>query len=286
MNSGLAARDAVLLRWGPWQDAVGLLRQVPEVAGGTVVVLGDERGGGLAALQSGARVVRVDPATPAGASLVLSVVACRLLPQQSAAALFGEDAFGRRIWFYHHVRDALFAETRAFWDERERFIRLGLCTGGAFETRLARLRPLFRLGPGARRSRLQARAIVRSWGHGAALEPSRWSVEGPWWDCLRAGRPPALTATQHAEVRANGSLEAGVGPGDVVWLGDALDHTVPPDWTTVADVAVGWSVRATLPAPPPGWRLETVSVPDDNPLVRGHFVMRRERRHEGRVGDQ
>jgi len=93
MESRLAASVALLSRWGPWQNSAGLLGMVPEVAEGTVLVIGDVRSGGLGAMQVGARTVRVDPATPGGASLALSVEACRELPLASAAALFGETGY-------------------------------------------------------------------------------------------------------------------------------------------------------------------------------------------------
>ena len=237
-------------------------------------MVADVRNGGLGALQAGARSVRVDPATPEGASLVLSVEACRALPLASAAALFGEDAFGRRIWFYHHVRPALDARTRAFWDDRERWIRLGLVGAGRFEQRLARLRGIWRLGSGRRRMTMQARAVAAAWGRGAALERSRWSADDPWVQALRSGRAPGLSVAAHAAAR-DGVLEYSPGAADVAWLGDLLDVSSAVDWGSLPAVVVGWTVCEELPAAPEGWRVAPVSVAADCPLVRSGFVMRR-----------
>ena len=274
MEPRLAASDALLSRWGPWQNAAGLLQAVPEVVEGIVLVVGDVRSGGLGALQAGAHAVRVDPGTPGGASLVLSVEACRELPLASAAALFGEDDFGRRIWFYHHLRPRLDDRTRTFWDERERWIRLGLTGAGLFEQRLDRLRSIWRLGSGRRRLAVQARAVTAAWGRGASVDRARWSVADPWVHALRTGRAPGLSAATHAAARSGG-LECTPGGADVVWLGDLLDGPDAPEWKTLPPVAVGWTVRDELPEVPSGWQMTAVRVAEDCPLVRSGFVLRR-----------
>jgi len=275
MGTGPAARVAQLSRWGPWQAADRLLAEIPEVAGGRVVLVGDVRCGGLAALGAGASDVCAALDTPDGAALALSVVACRELPRASAAALFGEDAFGRRVWFYHHVRGGLPTESRAFWDAHERTVRLGLCTSAGFEQRLARVSAVWKLGRGRRRAQLQAEAVAAAWG-GADLDSARLVDDTVWTRALRAGRPPGLTEGLHSGAR-RGTVTGEVGPGDVVWLGDALDRSSDPHWTALAPVAVGWTVRERPVSVPSGWTLQEWTVDRDCPLVRARFVLRRGR---------
>lgn len=269
-----AAPEPGLLRWGPWQDGLALLGHVPEVVGSTVAIVGDVRSGGLAAFAAGAARVRADLATPGGAALALSHAACRALPGASAAALFGEDAFGRRIWFYHHIRGDLAPEARRFWDARERAIRLGLCAAGDFERRLARVAGIWRLGVGQNRARVQAHAVSRAWGRGADVRAEGLTKRSAWRTALARGRAPGLTVALHGGAKT-GELAAGLGPADVVWLGDRLDVDPEPSWTALAPIAVGWTARKGTPVVPAGWQLEPVEVVDDSPLVRGAFVLRR-----------
>ena len=277
MNSAPAASVAGLFCWGPWQDAAGLLSQVPEVRGGVVLALADARSGGLGAAQAGAEIVVADPATVEGAALALSVRACQQLPHASAAALFGEDAFGRRVWFYHHLRPFLPSASRDFWDRHERSVRLGLCGSGRFEQRLRRLRPIWRLGPGPRRARLLAGVLGQAWGQGAQVDASRLRHRSRWWRALADGRPPGLSVELHAAARAVQWQGAVEGAADVVWLGNLLDGRENGAWARRASVAVGWTTRTVLPEVPEGWHLEQLRVEDDSPFARACFVMRRRR---------
>ena len=82
----------------------------------------------------------------------LKLVAARMLPAQSVQSFLGLAHFGRRVWFYHHIRDALSGQTRAWGDARETMFRLGLLGGGRFERTVHQLRTLLRVdrasGPG------------------------------------------------------------------------------------------------------------------------------------------
>ena len=70
----------------------------------------------------------------------LKCAALRMLPVQSFRSLLGIGYFGRRVWFYHYLRDALSGETRRYWDTRESLIREGLLLGGLWEQRLDQFR--------------------------------------------------------------------------------------------------------------------------------------------------
>ena len=264
----------VLPRWGPWQDAPGLLARVGDLSGAAIALWGDVRSGGLGALQVGVPRLSVDLSSPEGASLALTIVACRALPRASAAALFGEDRFGRRIWFYHHVRDGLGPAARAFWDAHERAVRLGLVAAGASEHRLAGVRRVWTLGAGPTRRRAQARALAWAWGGRARIDPARLDAPDAWMQALRIARPPGLTSAQHAAAQEGVCVDGPV-PSDVVWLGDRLDRDAAVGWQGLAPVAVGWSARAEPPDPPAGWQAEAVQVPGDSPLARHGFVWRR-----------
>jgi S-adenosylmethionine:diacylglycerol 3-amino-3-carboxypropyl transferase len=63
-----------------------------------------------------------------------------MLPVQSFRSLMGIGYFGRRVWFYHYLRDALSAEARRYWDARESLIREGLLLGGFWEQRVDQFR--------------------------------------------------------------------------------------------------------------------------------------------------
>lgn len=99
----------------------------------------------LDALARGAeRVVLVAPRGARRALVDLKIAAARELPVQSVRSFFGLGDFGRRVWFYHHLRGALPPEARAWWDAREDRVRGGLAASGAFGAALDRFRRLAR----------------------------------------------------------------------------------------------------------------------------------------------
>lgn len=105
----------------------------------------------FALLIAGAReVVAVCPDFPQFALCELKKTALQLLPVQSVRSFLGLGYFGRRVWFYHYVREALAPDVRRFWDARESLIREGLLGAGLVERRIARVRKLAERILGAR----------------------------------------------------------------------------------------------------------------------------------------
>ncbi len=92
----------------------------------------------LAAAGADVRAVDVRHAQLAYARLALAGV--RALPPHSTRSLLGLAHFGRRLWFYHHVRASLDEASRAFWDANEGALRLGIIDQGSVERRVATLR--------------------------------------------------------------------------------------------------------------------------------------------------
>lgn len=89
----------------------------------------------------GARSVTcLDLSGPQLALAELKLVAARSLPLSGFRSLLGLDDFGRRVWFYHQIRDALGPRARSWWDAHEVHIRLGLLGSGRFERYLETFR--------------------------------------------------------------------------------------------------------------------------------------------------
>lgn len=130
----------------------------------------------LAILGAG-RVVVALPRFPEFALLSLRLAAVRHLPIQSVRSLFGWGDFGRRLWFYHHLREFLSPEVRRFWDAHEDEIRRGLVDQGRRERLLqmfrTRILPL-----------LVPAGAVDAWFRLDTLEEQRviWARD---WDGLR-----------------------------------------------------------------------------------------------------
>jgi len=281
IRNPLAPEPSPLDRWGPWLDATALVTAVPEVAGGCVDVIGDVRAGGLAMLSAGAEAVGVDFHTPAGAALALSVAAVQELPPASVAALYGHDAFGRRVWFYHHLRSSIPAPVRSFWDDNERAVRLGLHTFGAVEQTLGRWRQRWRRLPGPLRRAAQRRGVERAWGQRGLLEGRDLDRSTPFGRKLLDGTPAGLgegcDPISHAAIRVAGDrlFARGDRSASVVWLGDRLDRGGLPALGRSVEVAVGWSVWSRLPQLP-NWEVQALGDdPAGSPVVGCRFVMRR-----------
>lgn len=92
------------------------------------------------AIAGARRVTCIDLSFPQVALAELKLEAVRSLPVQSVRSLFGLGHFGRRVWFYHYLRERLRPEVRAYWDHHEELIRLGLLEQGRFEKYLATFR--------------------------------------------------------------------------------------------------------------------------------------------------
>jgi S-adenosylmethionine-diacylglycerol 3-amino-3-carboxypropyl transferase len=124
-----------------WEDPQLVLAALGPLRGKRAFVVAGPGESAFALLSDGAEEVIgavPDPALRAVAEL--KYTALRMLPVQSFRSLFGLGYFGRRVWFYHYLREALSAESRRYWDTRESLIREGLLWGGLWEQRLDQLR--------------------------------------------------------------------------------------------------------------------------------------------------
>jgi hypothetical protein len=74
--------------------------------------------------------------------LALKAAAAAQLPVQSAQALLGLDAAGRRVWFLHYLSEHLDLASQAWWRTQEPWVREGLGAAGALEQAAARFRRL------------------------------------------------------------------------------------------------------------------------------------------------
>lgn len=157
-----------------WEDPAVLqraLRVGPDDDVFSICGAGDNA---FALLAAGARSVTcVDTAEPQLALAEYKLEAARALPVQSFRSALGLDAFGRRVWFYHHVRPALGPRARGYLDAHESIVREGLLEAGGFERGLARFRAqvLRRIHPPDRVARMlalsdpeaQARLYAEEW---------------------------------------------------------------------------------------------------------------------------
>lgn len=91
-------------------------------------------------LASAGSLLAFDPSFPQIALCSLKATAHRLLPIQSVRSFLGLGHFGRRVWFYHYLRESLPVEVRRYWDAREELIRSGLLQAGAWEQEFAAFR--------------------------------------------------------------------------------------------------------------------------------------------------
>ncbi|MSQ00850.1 MAG: DUF3419 family protein [Myxococcales bacterium] len=88
----------------------------------------------------GATVHAVDVRLAQLAYARLALAGVRALPASSTRSMLGMAHFGRRLWFYHHVRASLDDASRNFWDTHEGALRLGIVDQGSVERRVATLR--------------------------------------------------------------------------------------------------------------------------------------------------
>lgn len=124
-----------------WEDPAVLLdalRVGPEDDVLSITSAGDNS---FALAIAGARsVTAIDLSFPQTALAELKLAAARHLPVQSVRSALGFGDFGRRVWFYHFLRDGLSEGARAYWDAHEPVIREGIVNGGRFERYLATFR--------------------------------------------------------------------------------------------------------------------------------------------------
>jgi S-adenosylmethionine-diacylglycerol 3-amino-3-carboxypropyl transferase len=152
-------RDPALAYAQCWEDPRVLRRALRVGPDDDVLSICGAGDNAFALLLDGARSVTcVDTSEPQLALAEYKREAARALPVQSFRSALGLDAFGRRIWFYHHVRPALGPRARGFLDAHEALVREGLLEAGGFERGLRRFREqvLARIHPDERVQRMLA----------------------------------------------------------------------------------------------------------------------------------
>lgn len=237
--------------------------------------------------------VRAVPTHADEAALMdLKFTAARLLPVQSVLSFLGLAHFGRRVWFYHHLRGALRPASQDWADAREAAIRLGLLDAGRFEQVITRLRRALGVhAPEGPRWGLMLRALGtaplrRASGLGQGRGPggpADWvrdvPTDSPWCERLATGawRDPAAA---HPWLSAEGLATARLGlpvladapddPGLLV-LPDLAEHADEARWAALTrgapagTVVLAWERwrRREIAAAEP---LPRAAAPDRSPL--------------------
>ncbi len=145
----------------------------------------------LAAAGAAVHAVDVRQAQLAYARLVLAGVVA--LPPASTRSMLGMAHFGRRLWFYHHVRAALDEGSRDFWDAHEGALRLGVVDQGSVERRVATLRA--RVLPLAVPASVLARVLAaQTMDEQRQLFRERWDT-WRWHGALRMAFAPLALAS-------------------------------------------------------------------------------------------
>ncbi len=124
-----------------WEDPAVLLEALAVGPADDVLSICSAGDNSFALAIAGANSVTcIDLSFPQVALAELKLEAVRALPVQSVRSLFGLGHFGRRVWFYHFLRERLRPEVRAYWDHHEEVIRLGCLEQGRFEKYLTTFR--------------------------------------------------------------------------------------------------------------------------------------------------
>ncbi len=147
-------------------------------------------------------VTAIDLSAPQIALAKLKLAAAVAFDVERFRSFLGLGPIGQRVFLYHEIRASLDAETRAFWDAHEEWIRLGVLGCGKFEQYLATFRT--RLLPLVHRRRtVDAFLACSTVSEQRELFDSRWNT---WrWRALfrvffsqrvmeRSGRSPAQFA--------------------------------------------------------------------------------------------
>ena len=124
-----------------WEDPEILRRALQITPEDDVLSICSAGDNSFALAIAGARsVVALDLSPPQLALAELKLLALRRLPVEGVYTLLGLNAFGRRVFTYHQLRDDLSPEARRYWDAHEDLIREGILAGGRFERYLATFR--------------------------------------------------------------------------------------------------------------------------------------------------
>jgi S-adenosylmethionine-diacylglycerol 3-amino-3-carboxypropyl transferase len=83
---------------------------------------------------AGARsVTAIDLSKPQLHLAELKLHAATRMKVEAMRCLLGLDERGRRVWFYHSIREGLSTDAQAYWDAHESTIREGISESGRFE---------------------------------------------------------------------------------------------------------------------------------------------------------
>lgn len=174
------ARAELVFAFG-WEDPE-LVVDTLRGRGASRVLVADRAGElSLALCDAGFEVHSQPPDEGAAALVALKHAALEDLPPQSRRSLLGLADFGRRVWFYHHLRGRLPEPARRWWDAHEDVVRRGIAGAGSVE----RSREAWRRTLGA---------LALGDGRLDALRQSEEpEARRRWWAGLGAARARALT---------------------------------------------------------------------------------------------
>lgn len=122
-----------------WTDPEPLLSALAAGAGRRILWIGGAGDNAFAAAIAGSDVT-IAAGDDERALVELKREAARELDLGAYRELLGLGPPGRRIFYYHHVRKRLSAETLAFWDRHEPVLRGGVLNAGRREQEIARHR--------------------------------------------------------------------------------------------------------------------------------------------------
>jgi S-adenosylmethionine-diacylglycerol 3-amino-3-carboxypropyl transferase len=150
------------------------------------------------AIDGAKSITAIDLSLPQLHLAELKLLAAREMPVESMRCLLGLDEPGRRVWFYHSIREGLSAPARAHWDAHEATIRKGISSSGRFERYFALFRT--RLIPLVHRRSTVAALLATGPEDQAGFYDAHWN-NWRWrglfrlffseWFMARAGRSPA-----------------------------------------------------------------------------------------------
>ena len=156
-----------------WTDPAPLLSALAAGAGRRLLWLGGSGDHALAAAIAGANVT-IAAGNDEKALVELKREAARELDLGAYRELLGLGPPGRRIFYYHHVRKRLSAETLAYWDRNEPILREGVLDAGRREQAIARHRR--RVIAVAHRGRTIERLLAADASEQRALYDREWNT--------------------------------------------------------------------------------------------------------------
>ena len=124
-----------------WEDPQVLQEALQVGEGDDVLSICSAGDNSFALVIAGARsVTALDLSVPQLSLAELKLAAIQSFPPDGVYTLLGLNAFGRRVFTYHQLRDRLSQRSRSYWDRHEGTIRRGLLGQGKFEQYLRAFR--------------------------------------------------------------------------------------------------------------------------------------------------